>query len=75
MADNDYYKTYPYSKSSQKDLFILNVRKASRTNPPGPCSSSTCAYGCNGCNGQSSVFSGVPYSTNSSRDFVRGFFN
>lgn len=73
VADNNCYKTYPYSKSSQKDLFILNVRKASRTNTSGVCSSSTCAYGCHNCNSnnQPTIFTAAPYTTNSSKDFVK----
>lgn len=78
VVDNDCYKTYPYSKSSQKDLFILNARKASRTtNTPGTLTSIACTNGCNSCksnNQSSSIFNGGPYTTNSSKDFVKGFY-
>uniref|UniRef100_A0A915DB13 Sodium/hydrogen exchanger n=1 Tax=Ditylenchus dipsaci TaxID=166011 RepID=A0A915DB13_9BILA len=41
--DAECYKTYPYSKSSQKDLFISNIRKASRTGNSPPVNHNTTA--------------------------------
>lgn len=59
VSEEACYKTYPYSKSSQKDLLIMNIRKASRSNTQN--SASTNGNGSSRCN----IIGGNCYGNNS----------